>query len=61
VCQDLSQCLNGDGTGKKTHIYLIFVVIEGEYDALLTWPFQQMVVAMKLRNVIMQKLTRLCC
>lgn len=31
---------NGDGNGKNTHISLFFVVHKGDYDALLTWPFQ---------------------
>ena len=35
--------LNGDGMGKGTHISLFFVVMKGEYDALLPWPFKQKV------------------
>ena len=35
--------LNGDGMGKGTHISLFFVVMQGEYDALLRWPFRQKV------------------
>ncbi|XP_065845076.1 TNF receptor-associated factor 3-like isoform X2 [Oscarella lobularis] len=35
--------LNGDGMGKGTHLSLFFVVMRGEYDALLPWPFQQKV------------------
>ncbi|XP_062498842.1 TNF receptor-associated factor 3-like [Corticium candelabrum] len=35
--------LNGDGMGKGTHLSLFFVVMKGEYDALLKWPFQQRV------------------
>jgi len=31
--------LNGDGSGYKTHLSLFFVVMKGEYDALLKWPF----------------------
>ena len=31
--------LNGDGQGKGTHISLFFVVMRGEYDSLLEWPF----------------------
>ncbi|KAF6020546.1 hypothetical protein EB796_021137 [Bugula neritina] len=42
--------VNGDGSGKNTHISLFFVVMKGEYDALQTWPFQKKV-TMKLRNV----------
>ncbi|XP_019733384.1 TNF receptor-associated factor 3 isoform X2 [Hippocampus comes] len=35
--------LNGDGMGKGTHLSLFFVVMRGEYDALLPWPFKQKV------------------
>ena len=34
---------NGDGTGKGTHVSMFFVVMRGEYDALLPWPFRQKV------------------
>ena len=30
--------LNGDGTGRGTHISLYIVIMKGEYDDLLTWP-----------------------
>ncbi|XP_062609235.1 TNF receptor-associated factor 3-like [Saccostrea cucullata] len=40
--------LNGDGMGKGTHLSLFFVVMRGEYDALLPWPFQQKVSLMLL-------------
>jgi len=39
VCARLYPC--GDGIGKGTHISLFFVVMKGEYDALLPWPFCQ--------------------
>jgi TNF receptor-associated factor 2 len=35
--------LNGDGSGRNTHLSLFFVILRGEYDALLTWPFRQKV------------------
>ncbi|XP_033097178.1 TNF receptor-associated factor 3-like [Anneissia japonica] len=35
--------LNGDGMGKGTHVSLFFVVMKGDYDALLQWPFNQKV------------------
>ena len=35
--------LAGDGAGKGTHVSLFFVLMRGEYDALLPWPFQQRV------------------
>lgn len=35
--------LNGDGAGKGTHMSLFFVVMKGDYDALLPWPFRHKV------------------
>ncbi|XP_068731080.1 TNF receptor-associated factor 3-like [Montipora capricornis] len=35
--------LNGDGMGKGTHLSVFFVIMRGEYDALLPWPFSQKV------------------
>ena len=40
--------LNGDGMGKGTHISIFFVIMRGEYDALLRWPFSQKVTFMLL-------------
>ncbi|NWS10202.1 TRAF2 factor, partial [Pachyramphus minor] len=40
--------LNGDGTGKGTHMSLFFVVMKGDYDALLPWPFRHKVTFMLL-------------
>ena len=34
---------NGDGMGKGTHLSLFFVVMRGNYDQLLPWPFKQRV------------------
>jgi len=34
---------NGDGNGKGTHMSAFFVIMKGEYDALLPWPFIQKV------------------
>ena len=31
--------LNGDGTGEGTHLSIFFVLMKGEYDPLLQWPF----------------------
>ncbi|CAF1039075.1 unnamed protein product [Didymodactylos carnosus] len=31
--------MNGDGNAKRTHISLFFVLMRGEYDAILKWPF----------------------
>ena len=31
--------LNGDGMGYRTHLSLFFVLMKGEFDALLKWPF----------------------
>ena len=35
--------LNGDGMGRGTHISLFLVLMRGEYDAILPWPFRQKV------------------
>ncbi|NXU07898.1 TRAF2 factor, partial [Buphagus erythrorhynchus] len=40
--------LNGDGTGRGTHLSLFFVVMKGPNDALLPWPFNQKVTLMLL-------------
>uniref|UniRef100_H3ANY5 TNF receptor-associated factor n=1 Tax=Latimeria chalumnae TaxID=7897 RepID=H3ANY5_LATCH len=40
--------LNGDGTGRGTHLSLFFVVMKGANDALLRWPFNQKVTLMLL-------------
>uniref|UniRef100_A0A8C2ADJ3 TNF receptor-associated factor n=1 Tax=Cyprinus carpio TaxID=7962 RepID=A0A8C2ADJ3_CYPCA len=40
--------LNGDGTGRGTHLSLFFVVMRGTSDALLKWPFNQKVTLMLL-------------
>ncbi|XP_051509713.1 TNF receptor-associated factor 1-like [Myxocyprinus asiaticus] len=41
VCMRLY--LNGDGVGKGTHISLFFVIMKGDYDPILTWPFRHKV------------------
>lgn len=41
VC--LRAYLNGDGTGRGTHVSLYIVVMKSEYDDLLTWPFSSRV------------------
>ena len=35
--------LDGDGSGKGTHLSFFLTIMRGEYDALLSWPFQQRV------------------
>ena len=35
--------LNGDGIGFKTHLSVFFVLMKGEYDPLLKWPFENKV------------------
>ena len=35
--------LNGDGIGRGSHISVFFVLMKGDYDALLRWPFAQKV------------------
>ena len=51
--------LNGDGSGKNTHLSFFFCVMRGPNDALLPWPFQQKVTLLLLnqngrKNVIDQ-------
>ncbi|GAA6083271.1 TNF receptor-associated factor 1, partial [Tachysurus ichikawai] len=41
VCMRLY--INGDGVGKGTHMSLFFVIMRGEYDPLLSWPFKHKV------------------
>ncbi|XP_078244806.1 TNF receptor-associated factor 1 isoform X2 [Pogona vitticeps] len=41
VC--LKLFLNGDGTGSGTHLSLFLVLMKGEYDFQLKWPFQHKV------------------
>ena len=40
--------LNGDGIGRGTHISVFFVIMRGQYDALLPWPFKHKVTFMLL-------------
>ena len=40
--------LNGDDMGRGTHISVFFVVMRGQYDAILRWPFRQKVTFMLL-------------
>lgn len=35
--------LNGDGSGRGTHLSLYVVLMRGDFDALLPWPFRQSV------------------
>lgn len=35
--------LNGDGAGRGTHLSFFFVLMKGEYDDILQWPFRQKV------------------
>jgi hypothetical protein len=32
--------LNGDGQARRTHFSIFFVLMRGNYDAILVWPFQ---------------------
>ncbi len=36
-------CLNGDGMGHGTHLSVFFVLMKGEYDNILEWPFRHKV------------------
>lgn len=31
----------GDGSGKNTHLSVFIIVMKGEYDAILSWPFKK--------------------
>ena len=35
--------LNGDGSGRGTHVSFFITLMKGEFDPLLTWPFKQTV------------------
>ena len=35
--------MDGDGSGRATHLSFFLTLMRGEYDALLTWPFRQTV------------------
>ncbi|KAK2918471.1 TNF receptor-associated factor 5 [Channa argus] len=39
----LKAYLNGDGDGRGTHLSLYVVLLPGDFDALLVWPFKQTV------------------
>ena len=41
-CQ-MSVCLNGDGKGRGTHVSVFLVIMRGDIDAFLSWPFEQKV------------------
>ena len=40
--------MDGDGSGKGTHLSFFLTLMKGEYDALLPWPFNQTVTLMLL-------------
>ena len=40
--------MDGDGSGKGTHLSFFLTLMRGEYDALLPWPFKQTVTLMLL-------------
>ncbi|XP_062524024.1 TNF receptor-associated factor 3-like isoform X2 [Corticium candelabrum] len=42
--------LNGDGMGRGTHLSLFFVLMRGEYDGLLPWPFQHKITLVLLNQ-----------
>lgn len=42
--------LNGDGTGRGSHLSLFFVVMRGLSDALLKWPFNQKVKVLQAKG-----------
>ena len=40
--------LNGDGSGKGTHLSFFLAIMKGDYDVMLSWPFQRRVTMMLL-------------
>ena len=40
--------LNGDGIGKGSHVSLLFNLMKGPYDAILSWPFTHRVTMLLL-------------
>lgn len=38
--------LNGDGSGHNTHLSVFFVLMKGDYDSLLKWPFDYKITLM---------------
>ena len=47
--------MDGDGSGKGTHLSFFLTIMKGEYDALLPWPFNQMVTLILLDQSISKK------
>jgi len=43
--------LDGDGSGKSSHLSLFFFVARGNFDAMLRWPFTQRVTMTLLDQV----------
>ena len=43
--------LNGDGMGRGSHLSLFFVIMRGEYDSLLPWPFSHKVTLVLIDQV----------
>lgn len=43
--------LNGDGMGRGTHVSIFFVIMRGNFDVLLRWPFRQKVTLMLLNQL----------
>ncbi|XP_069491155.1 TNF receptor-associated factor 3-like [Ambystoma mexicanum] len=46
---------NGDGSGKGTHVSLFLVLMRGDYDDVLRWPFRQKVTFLVLDQTQQQK------
>ena len=40
VTRCASELINGNGSGEGTHLSIFFVLMKGEYDPLLQWPFE---------------------
>lgn len=48
--------LNGDGMGYQSHLSLFFVIMRGECDPLLKWPFEH-----KISMILVGKYMRYNC
>lgn len=45
--------VSGDGVGKGSHVSLYFVVMRGDYDGILSWPFAHKVNSLVLKLIIL--------
>ena len=58
ICLRLYLC--GDGIGRGTHISLFFVIMKGEFDGILQWPFTLPVTLKLINQTGGENISRLC-